>query len=217
MSFKTQPQDFFSLTGTGINSATGQFAPEAPAFNPTKSTTTTPYYTTYYNGTQQYLGYTFAYWDSYAYSNPLTASLPKTMSVVPFIGAFAVNELSLKIDQIVITNDYTSTATIDLLKVSPANINDGGVNTIPAKQIARYHIDSGETISLNKDDIDIVLKNYVPQTAVLPYYMTGDGFAMAFPDSIKTSTTGTTTKVTTYSTLYGVYNISVVAQAHFEV
>lgn len=221
--FKPQSEDYFTLTGLGVT-ASGQPAPEAPVIKTTivndfpepDPTNTTPYYTTFITTTApQYLGYTFLYVDGQAYSNPITKNS------VANIGATAINGLSLRIDQVTISNNYSDAIVIDLIKATPANVTTTGQNEIPPVPIARYNVPAGETLSLNKDDIDIVLKNYIGQTQSQPYYMSGDGLALAFPNSVTTTaSSGTTTagdyKATTYSTKYGIYNVNVTAVAHYE-
>lgn len=204
--WKPQAEDYFTLTGVGYTSG-GLVPPEMKTTTLTTEYLTTlgtfPTYATYYNGTLTVVTYSFMYWDGVAFPSPITGG-------VPFIGAFAVNGLNLVIDQVVITNNYSTSITIDLLKASPANIVENGRNTIPPVQLARYTVGTGATVSLNKDDIDIKLKNFVPQTETLPYYMTGYGLALAFPASVTVGTLGTSTY-----TNYGVTNVNVTAEAHF--
>ena len=147
MSFKPQSEDYFNLTGVGFYN--GSASPQATAH----ITTTVPSYVTYYKNSLIQLGYTFMYYDGVAYPNPVPNG-------VPYIGATAINGLSMVVDEVEITNNSTTSIVIDLIKASPANIKVNGVNIIPPVTLDRYVIASGDSVSLNKDDIDIIFKNY---------------------------------------------------------
>lgn len=200
MSYKPQPEDYFTLTGIGFT-ASGTVAPEGT----THVTATDPSYVNYFNGSKIDITYTFMYWNQVAYPNPITGG-------IAYIGATPVNGLSIVVDTMSLTNETTTKAYVDILKASPANIKTAGINIIPPSLIKRVEVPAESTLLLDSRDMNINLKNLYAQTVTTPYYMTGDGLALAFPNGL--TTTGTTTTTTTRT--LGVYNVSVEAQCHWE-
>lgn len=201
MSYEPQDEDYFTLTGVGFDS-NGTLASDAPA----DVTNTTPSYTTVMKGNTQELGYTFLYWNGVAYDNPITGG-------VPYVGASAINGMSLVIDSITIDNNSTTDITVDILRANPANLKKSGQNIIPPSKIKRVTVAAGKTETLHKGQMQAPLLTSSAQTQTEPYYMIGDGLAVAFPDSVTTSTVSGTT---TYSNSYGVYNVDINALVHYE-
>jgi len=203
--FQPQPEDYFVLDSIAFaGSPPSQIKPAV--FNPLTVPTNTVYYTTVADGVFQNLGYTYLFYNGIPYPNPITISLPAGSYASPYVGAFAINGLDIKIDSVTITNNYSSDIIVDFLKANPANTNINGQQTIPPSKIARYSVPAGETMTLS-DEFPVTLKNQTAQTVTLPFYMFGEGLAIAFPNSV----TGTTT----FTANYGVQNVAVNATVYY--
>ncbi|WP_343577656.1 hypothetical protein, partial [Mycobacterium sp.] len=133
-------------------------------------------YTTVFKGEIQELGISPLFIDG----TPVPNYVPN--AEIQYIGAYAINGLDLKVNNITITNNSTSTAVVDLIAY---NITYSPEIPYVAPVLLKRIVIPSETTEVYKSDyLNITLKNNVAQTESLPYYIFGYGLAVAFPNSV---------------------------------